>query len=104
LRNARCVYVPAPDAERERTCISRQRRACSSSATPAWTLPAGTPALVEIVFDTTEDTRVVRTTVLARAEGWALAGDAQCALRARGEGARAGSRARDAGGTIRYLR
>jgi len=35
-------------------------------------LPAGTPALVEIVFDTTEDTRVLRTAVLARAEGLGL--------------------------------
>jgi PilZ domain-containing protein len=35
-------------------------------------LPAGTPALVEIVFDTSEETRVVRTSTLARAEGMGL--------------------------------
>jgi hypothetical protein len=39
---------------------------------PALDLPGGTPALVEIVFDATEETRVVRTTALARAEGLGL--------------------------------
>jgi hypothetical protein len=68
-------------------------------------LPAGTPALVEIVFDTTEDTRVVRTTVLARAEGlglWLAMPNARFAreVKERGLVARKGRRV----GTDRYLR
>ena len=35
-------------------------------------LPAGSTALIEMVFDTSEETRVVRTTVLARAEAAGL--------------------------------
>src|ERR1700682_1457221 len=68
-------------------------------------LPAGTPALVEVVFDTTEETRVVRTTVLARAEGlglWLAMPNARFAreVKERGLVARKGRRV----GTDRYLR
>jgi len=68
-------------------------------------LPAGTPALVEIVFDVTEETRVVRTTALARAEGlglWLAMPNARFAreVKERGLVARKGRRV----GSDRYLR
>ena len=68
-------------------------------------LPAATLALVEIVFDTTEDTRVVRTIVLARAEGlglWLAMPNTRFAreVKERGLVARKGRRV----GTDRYLR
>ena len=72
---------------------------------PILELPAGMVALVEFVFDTTEETRVVRTTSLARAEGlgiWLAMPNARFAreVKERGLVARKGRRV----GTDRYLR
>jgi hypothetical protein len=72
---------------------------------PRLDLPPGTVALVEIVFDTSEETRVVRTTTLARAEGlglWLAMPNARFAreVKERGLVARRGRRV----GSDRYLR
>jgi hypothetical protein len=72
---------------------------------PSLELPAGAPALVEMAFDTLEETRAVRTTALARAEGlgiWLAMPNARFAreVKERGLVARRGRRV----GSDRHLR
>jgi hypothetical protein len=72
---------------------------------PGLELAAGTVALIEMVFDTSEETRVVRTTVLARAESaglWLAMPNARFAreVKERGLVARRGRRV----GADRFLR
>jgi len=72
---------------------------------PGLDLPGGSTALLEIAFDTTEETRSVRTTVLARAEGlglWLAMPNARFArdMKERGLMQRKGRRV----GTDRFLR